>query len=235
MRNLNKIRVESDPRDIVLYTYRTGLTYPASVDWTTKQATIPMDDNDRYGDCVIAMLAHLIGMWTSLTGAEFDPSVADVDAFYFALTGGQDVGTSLLAAFRRWHRKGLSGHRIGAYGVLNTGDVDEAKWAINEFTGIACAFALPISAQTQTVWDVPAGGPVGDGAPGSWGNHGVPIGAYGGLLTCETWGTKVQMTEAFYRTYNIESRAAISADYLLSGVSPAGFDRRRLVIDLMEL
>jgi hypothetical protein len=74
--------------------------------------------------------------------------------------------------------------------------------------------ALPISAQNQDVWAVPPGGSAGEGSPGSWGGHAVPIVAYDSRgLTVITWGATKRMTWQFLDTYCDEAYALLSQDW----------------------
>ena len=100
--------------------------------------------------------------------------------------------------------------------------------------------ALPISAQTQQVWSVPPGGPTGDGKPGSWGGHAVPVMGYDSHgLTVITWGAPKVMTWQFWAAYCDEAYAVLSMDFLKADpnnpndpVSPNGFDLAALQADL---
>ncbi len=84
------------------------------------------------------------------------------------------------------------------------------------------------------MWSVPPGGPVGDGAPGSWGGHCAPIIAYSPhSLTCVTWGGLTRMTWEFFATYCDEGYAVLSQDWLYAEkVAPNGFDLTTLEHDL---
>ena len=99
---------------------------------------------------------------------------------------------------------------------------------------------MPLSAQTQSIWSVPPGGPVGHGAPGSWGGHAVPVVAYDPEgLTVVTWGALKRMTWGFWAAYCDEAYAILSPDYLEQkggkSVVPAGFDLQQLQEDLADL
>jgi hypothetical protein len=100
---------------------------------------------------------------------------------------------------------------------------------------------LPISAQAQVKnhqpWSVPPGGTNGDGKPGSWGGHAVPVVAYDARgLTVVTWGALQTMTWSFWEAYCDEAYAILSADYLDGKQkAPQGFSMQELEADLADL
>jgi len=93
---------------------------------------------------------------------------------------------------------------------------------------------LPISAQDQVKnhqpWSVPPGGTTGDGKPGFWGGHTVPVVAYDARgVTVVTWGALQMMTWSFWEAYCEEAYAIISTDYLTGKkTTPQGFDMQQL-------
>jgi hypothetical protein len=91
--------------------------------------------------------------------------------------------------------------------------------------------------QNHQPWSVPPGGPTGDGKPGSWGGHAVPVVAYDTRgLTVVTWGALQVMTWSFWDTYCDEGYAIISKDYLTKKKdTPEGFNMQQLQADLADL
>ena len=92
------------------------------------------------------------------------------------------------------------------------------------------------------VWSTPGGGPVGDGAPGSWGGHSVPIVGYGvdgeGNAGTEviTWGQVYDMTWGFVDNYVEEAWAVLSADWIEPDkLAPSGFSLSELQADLRDV
>jgi len=123
-----------------------------------------------------------------------------------------------------------------AYDSLEPKNHDHIREAVYLFEGCYIGLALPVSAQTQTVWSVPPGGAQGSGAPGSWGGHAVPVVAYDARsLTVITWGARKQMTWTFWDAYCDESYAALSSDMLKHGKAPTGFDLTALQADLQNI
>ena len=100
------------------------------------------------------------------------------------------------------------------------------------FGGLYIGIALPLTAQTQEVWDWTKS-LTGHAAPGSWGGHAVDVVDYGpNDLTVVTWGAVKLMTWAFWDRYVDEAYCILSPDYLKAGEAPNGFDLATLQEDL---
>jgi hypothetical protein len=117
----------------------------------------------------------------------------------------------------------------------------DAVWI---FGGCYVGLALPKTAQAQTQnhqpWSVTSAGTTGDGAPGSWGGHAVPVMAYDTRsLTVVTWGALQTMTWGFWAAYCDEAYAILSPDFLKQKggqtVAPSGFNLAQLQEDLADL
>ena len=77
----------------------------------------------------------------------------------------------------------------------------------------------------------------GDGKPGSWGGHAIPVVAYDsrGLIVV-TWGALQGMTWSFWEAYCDEAYAILSPDYLDGKQqAPQGFSLEQLEADLEDL
>ena len=132
------------------------------------------------------------------------------------------------------------------------------KQAIANLGGVYIGLDLPLTAQSQTVWNVVDEGPktfwqkflaifthgrFGDPSdPGSWGGHAVFCPDYdsfdvtGETVTCITWGGLMKMTKAFWMKYCSECHALASKAFLNSqGVSPLKVDITGLVQDARAL
>jgi len=73
------------------------------------------------------------------------------------------------------------------------------------------------------------GGPLGRGAPGSWGGHAVNVVAYEPQrLTVITWGAKKRMTWTFWDAYCDEAYGILTKDFIdkAKGAPPQGFELR---------
>ena len=244
---LGKLRPRNDPRTLQLAAYIDTTTLPAPPperDWTTSipSGSWGMMMNDKVGDCTCAAAGHLIQDWTANTGGQVTVPDQDVLAAYEAvsgydpITGRKDDGAVELDVLNYWRRQGIGGHKIQAYAALEPGNLEHVKDAINLFGGCYIGLALPVSAQRQTTWTVPPGGPQGPGSPGSWGGHAVIVAAYNPRrVTCITWGEIKQMTWSFFSAYCEEAYAVLGPEWCKDGKAPSGFDLQGLQNDLNEL
>jgi hypothetical protein len=234
-----------DPRTLRLAKYlRPALLPPApvQVSWATKVASWPMMGNNTIGDCTTAAAGHCIQEWTTDVG---DPVVlpdSTIIAAYAAVsgynpvTGAHDVGATAIGVLNYWRQSGIGGHTIRVYAALTLGDVSHVQSSVFIFGNCYIGLAMPITAQTQATWSVPPGGSVGDGAPGSWGGHAVPVVAYDPSgLTVVTWGALKRMTWGFWQAYCDEAYALLSDDFLSAGETPGGIDLAALQADLTEV
>ena len=245
MMHLGKSEARHDPRTLVLASYISSALppAPAAFGYSHYVSTWPMYGNDQIGDCTIAGAGHLIQCWTAAgKHAEITIAQSDVIAAYEAIGGYNpadpttDEGAVELDVLRYWRTHGIGGHKIGAYMSVSPQSTALVKDAIYLFGGIYIGLELPVSAQTQTVWDVPPGGARGPGKPGSWGGHCVIITDYDARgLTCVTWGATKRITWAFLRAYCSEAYAILSRDFLLAGMAPNGFELAELQRDLVML
>lgn len=224
---------------------------PPAVDWTAKISSWPMMANDTLGDCTCAAAGHMIECWTANLGDAFTPTSAQIIAAYSATSGyvsgdpATDNGAVELDVLNHWRQQGIAGHKIDAYAALDVAAASNrqnhecVKQAIAVFGGAYIGLALPLSAQQQDVWNVPSPWSHlrGQGAPGSWGGHAVPVLAYDADgLTCITWGAKKRMTWDFFAQYCDEAYAPLSPDWLSQqGLDPSGLDFTQLQSDLSAL
>jgi hypothetical protein len=216
---------------------------PASENFEKKVAKWPMMMNDRLGDCTCACAGHMIEEWTKYAGDPFTPSDPAVLKAYEDVGGykpGQedtDNGAVVIDVLNYWRKTGVGKHKILAYAALEPKNHDQVKDAVVLFGNCYLGVALPVSAQRQTVWAVPPGGPVGHGAPGSWGGHAIPVVAYDVRgLTVVTWGALKRMTWEFLDAYCDEAYAVLSEDFLnKKHLTPNDFDLKALKEDLRQL
>ena len=248
---LGKGVARHDPRALLLASYLTPAlpTPPASFDLTTKVGSSwGMMDNDQLGDCTCAAAGHLIMEWTANAQAEMvTPTDQQIVEAYSAITGynpvtgSNDNGAVEVDVLNYWRQSGIAGHLIGAYMALEPSNHSHIMDSVYIFGGCYIGMQLPISAQAQTQnhqpWSVPPGGAIGDGKPGSWGGHAVPVMAYDSRgVTVVTWGALQIMTWSFWEAYCDEAYAILSMDYL-SGqkTTPQGFNLTQLQADLADL
>jgi hypothetical protein len=209
-----------------------------------------MMDNDQIGDCTCAAAGHLIMEWTANASKMVTPTDQDIVTAYSAITGynpvtgANDNGAQELDVLNYWRQQGIAGHKIEAYMALEPANHTHVMDAVWIFGGCYIGLALPKSAQAQTsnkqIWSVPPSGTGGDGKPGSWGGHAVPVVAYDARsLTVVTWGALQTMTWGFWAAYCDEAYAILSPDYLEQKggqtVTPGGFNLQQLQADLADL
>jgi hypothetical protein len=247
---LGKQAARHDPRTLLLASYVTTSlpTPPASFDVSTKVQAWGMMDNDQIGDCTCAAAGHLIMEWTANAKSKMvTPTDKQIVAAYSAITGynpttgANDNGAVEIDVLNFWRQNGIAGHKISAYMALEPSNHNHVMDSVYIFEGCYIGVQLPISAQDQIKnhqpWSVPPGGPTGDGKPGSWGGHAVPVVAYDARgVTVVTWGALQRMTWSFWEAYCEESYAILSTDYM-SGkkTSPQGFKLKDLQADLADL
>jgi hypothetical protein len=247
---LGKQVARHDPRALLMATYVTPAlpTPPTSFDLTTKIKAWGMMDNDDIGDCTCAAAGHLLMEWTENASKKmFTPTDQQIIAAYSAITGynpatgANDNGAVEVDVLNYWRQQGIAGHKITAYVSLEPSNHNHVMDSVYIFGGCYIGLQLPISAQAQVQnhqpWSVPPGGTTGDGKPGSWGGHAVPVMAYDAQgVTVVTWGALQIMTWSFWEAYCDEAYAILSPDYLTGKKkSPQGFDVDQLQADLADL
>jgi hypothetical protein len=243
-----------DPRTLLFATYATAAlpAPPPSLDLTTK-VKVPwgMMDNAQIGDCTCAAAGHLMMECTANAQSKiFTPSDAQIVAAYSAITGynpktgANDNGAQEIDVLNYWRQTGIAGHKIQAYVALepsNHTHIMDDTWI---FGGCYIGLALPKTAQAQTQnhqpWSVTSLRTKGDGAPGSWRGHAVPVVAYDARsFTVVTWGALQTMTWGFWAAYCDEAYAILSPDFLKpkggQPVTPNGFNLAQLQDDLADL
>ena len=231
-----------DPRTLQLKKYLKPEALPAppaSVDWSEKMGPLGAMLNDTLGDCTCAAVGHCIQEWTSDTEAA--PVIlpdSTILSFYEAVsgynptTGANDDGAVVLDVLNYWRQNGVGGDTLNAYAEVEV-DQQMVETATDIFGNTYLGLQMPLSAQGQTTWTVPPGGATGNGAPGSWGGHAVPVVAYDANgVTVISWGARYQATWAFVTTYCDEAYALIDTDWLAQGEAPSGVDLAQLQSDL---
>lgn len=241
-------RLPHDPnRDTLKLTPRllgTVPPNPAVVDWLSKVQSWPMYGNDRYGDCVWAMIGHLIQAWTTYgQGKTVTVDEAALLEGYSDVTGfdprdpSTDQGTVIADALSYWHKTGIAGHKILAYAQVDHTNRQELDSALNLFGGLCLGINFPRSAMDQfnngQIWDVV----VNDG--GIEGGHAVHHGYYQTATVDErvvTWGAVQDMTDRWWAKYVEEAWVVITEEWLsATGLSPEGLDLHGLGEDFAQL
>jgi hypothetical protein len=240
IRKLGKLPPRHDIRTLRLARYTASLPpAPLSTDWSAKLTNLGMMANDALGDCTCAAIGHIIQTWTANNGDQVILSDADIVALYEQACDydpsnpATDQGGVELDVLNYWRKNGVASHGLDGFAAVMTRDPSGMRDAVWLFGAAYVGLALPITAQSQDVWDVPNAPLTGDAAPGSWGGHAVPIIAYDGTgLLCITWGEIKRMTWAFWEAYGDEAYACLSKDWTARSGAPSGFAWDALEADL---
>src|ERR1019366_7098208 len=181
---LGKLAARRDPRTLKMSRYLTPKLAPAPHEFslTAKLSHLGMMVNDRLGDCTIATVGHMIQTWTANVGSQIIIPDADIVTMYEAACGynpadpNTDQGGIELDVLNFWRKNPVDNNPLQAYAYLAPHQTEEIRQSIYYFGGAYLGIQLPLTAQNQQVWTVTS--LTGDGAPGTWGGHAVPIVAY---------------------------------------------------------
>ncbi len=246
-RFLGKKQARKDPRTLQLAKYlEEGIVAPpASRSWTSGITKWGMMLNDTLGDCTIAACGHAVQGVSAANGLEITLPDWIILHYYEAWDGyvlgnpSTDQGGFELDVLNDWRKYGF-GYRksgLGTSGLLgyvdpSVGNETHIKQSINLFGGVYIGLAMPITAQTQIVWDVVAGNNRNT-QPGSWGGHAVwCLGYTSTHITCVSWGQLIDMTWAFWLKYCDEAHTLLLTDWLKNTTAPSGFNLAQLKSDL---
>jgi hypothetical protein len=240
---LGRKAIKTDSRTLALADYLTpGLPPPPpSADWTKGISSWGMMLNDTLGDCTIAGAAHAVQVWTANTGSMVTVPDATLLSYYQSFDGYNpadpktDAGGVELDVLNDWQKNGFAGNTLTVFADPKPAHLNEIRQSIALFGGVYIGLALPMTAQTQDVWDVaPEGG--ANAKPSSWGGHCVFVPKYDQKgFTCITWGQLKTMTIAFFQKYCDEAHTLLSPDWINSKGSPAGFNQNQLLADLKAI
>lgn len=250
---LGKLAPKIDKRTLKFRDYLKApkevvIPYPTpKQDYISKVPSFPLYGNDILGDCVEAASGHMIQMWDAYANPSKPiPTRAQIVSAYSAITGyipgdpSTDNGTVILDALNYWKSNGIAGRKIVGYAALNPGDLIELRQAVELFGCAMIGVQLPVTAQDQEAWTVKS--TTGDGSPGTWGGHCLPVGAYDYTTPDKirneivTWGQTMLMSNNFYKEYSDEAYVVFSEEFMEpSGLSASGFDLAALEADLAAL
>ncbi|SEM64254.1 hypothetical protein SAMN04488505_105274 [Chitinophaga rupis] len=247
---LGKLPARHDLRTLQFEKYIIPSALPPIPEKIAWQDNIPvswgMMQNDSYGDCTCAAAGHMIMNWTGNVNVQTiripgDQQILDAYAAitgFDPVTGLNDNGAVVLDVLKYWRNTGINNDKITAFAGLENQNIQQVKEAVYLFGGCYLGVALPNSAKDQKVWSIPPYGPYGQGAPGSWGGHAIPVVGYDSrYLAVVTWGEIKFMTWGFFQTYCDEAYAVLSIDWINpdNNKSPVGFDMTSLQQDLKDI
>jgi hypothetical protein len=239
---LGKLAARHDPRVPHLFKHMMLAKAAPSADWTKAVKAFSMLANERAGDCTAVGCLNLLRTWYANNGFDYEPTDDDALALYAATSNypKEDCGAVEANVLKHWHDNGIvtpfGTDRI-LYASLNHLDLNELKLSVELFGGCYLGIALPLTAQTQEIWDVVPDAPDEIAAPGTWGGHCVVALAYDhDHVIVATWGKLLKVTPAFLQKYLDESWSVISTNWLAdSGVSPSGLNWAGLEADLSSI
>jgi hypothetical protein len=231
------------------YLMRDLAAPPATCDYTrpAAKALANVYMNDTLGDCVIAGIAHVVGVLTAGAGAApFLYTNEQIVALYSAIGGyvpgdpSTDRGCDEQTALNYWENNGApsGSNRIAGWLAVNGSDPTEYRTALWLFENLYFGLELPdqwinpMPAASGFTWDAA-------GAPDPNNGHCVAGFAYGAHgITIDTWGMTGTLTDkaiAKYCTphahgdvYTVVSQEAINQ---ASQKAPNGFDWSQLIAD----
>lgn len=244
-RKLGRLPADPTKPKLKLGPRLTGVlpTIPATADYMSRVQHWPMYANDRYGDCVFAMIGHYTQAATAYgEGVEEQVTDADVLKGYSDVTGfdpndpSTDQGTIMQEAMSYWRKTGIGGHKIVAFASVDPKNHDEVKAAIAIFGAALIGFYFPSFA-----WDqLDDGNPWTYPAPGDKtieGGHAVHVGKFEeSVFELTTWGAVQAMDSGFWDRYVDEVWVVITEEWLNEhGQSPTGLDLHGLGEDFAQL
>jgi len=242
------------------YIMRAMPAPPPSCDYTAAASSALGEVylNDSLGDCVIAGMAHIVGVLTGNAGmSPYQYSQSDIVALYSAI-GGYDPNAPLVpgpdgpynptdrgcdeqTALNYWQNYGApagSTHKIAGWLAVNPSDPNEYRTALWLFENLYFGFEMPnqwitpFPSASGFVWN-------GAGPPVLKNGHCVAgVGYTVAGVKISTWGMSGLLTDAGIAKYCDQSAGGdlytvVSQDALnqSTGKAPNGFDWSQLVAD----
>ena len=240
---LGRKAIKTDSRTLRMANYLTPSLPPPppAKDWTNGITSWGMMLNDKLGDCTIAGAAHAVQVWSVNTGGEITVPDEAVQNYYQQWDGyvpgddSTDRGGVELDVLNDWQKNGFAGNKLLAFADPKPASLIDIRQSITLFGGVYIGLALPITAQSQDVWDVVKSGGA-KAKPGSWGGHCVFVPKYDQHgFTCITWGELKTMTLAFWKKYCDEAHTLLDQQWITAKGSPAGFAQDQLQADLKAI
>jgi len=240
---LGRKAIKTDTRTLMFRDYLTPAqpAPPPTADWTKGIRSWGMMLNDTLGDCTIAAVGHAVQVWSANNSGVVTVPDPTVESYYEKWDGyvpgnpSTDAGGVELDVLNNWQKQGFAGKALLAFADPKPASLLEIHQSIALFGGVYIGLALPLTAQTQDVWDVvPNGG--AKARKGSWGGHCVFVPKYDqNGFTCITWGQLKTMTLAFWKKYCDEAHTLLGQDWLAAKGAPSGFNEAQLQADLKAI
>ena len=195
--------------------------------------------NNVLGDCTAVAKANLLTLWAAANGITLHITDAEVKAFYSGSTGYVDGDEStdqggvmdIVAAF--FKSVGLAGFKADDFVVVDPRNRDHVKHAVHRYGGCDMGLSLPVTAQSQTIWDLDVSRGA-DAEPGSWGGHDTMIVDYNETGPIyRTWAENIQATWIWHDAYADEGIAYFSKLWAPDGgVAPCGIPSSELAAEI---
>ena len=226
---------------------------PASVSYVSRAAGVlgQVYLNDQLGDCVIACMAHLVGLFTGNAGAnavQFSP--AQITALYSAIGGyvpgddSTDNGCDEQTALAYWQSSGApaGANQIAAWVAIDGTKPEQYRQAMWLFENLVFGVELP------DAWISPF-----PSAPGFvWGINGPPnpdnghcfcgVGYNSAGVQIDTWGIIGTITDAAIKQYAAlpgggEMYAVLTPEIIARATAkaPSGYNWSQLQADFAAL
>lgn len=217
-----------------LTVYATGKLPSPPAEVAAPQAEYPMDGNDRYGDCTMAGVAHLIAAWNAkLQQHDHVPDAEEIVAEYLELGHDKDEGLVETKVLSTWHRKGLFGEKIAGFAPVNPKDILAIHQAIAFYGGCYLGIACPQSAQEQFGDDEPW--TYVESSPIEGGHCIVAVGYNERGIECATWGGIALVTYPFLVHYLEEAWVVLSNELVEAKGDNLGISLKTLQEDLEKV
>jgi hypothetical protein len=211
----------------------------------------PMYGNDQWGDCVWAMIGHMIQSWSAYAGTEVSVPKASLLKGYSDVTGFDpnagppgnnptDQGTNIQDALAYWKFTGIKDstgtyHKIAGYAAFgDCHNIVLTKQVVSTFGSVALGVNFPVSGMDQfnagEPWTYVPGSPIDGG-------HAYPrVKVSGGGLdvyTDITWAKAQRESLRFNLNYTEEAWAVVSQDWIdANGVDITGLNLTQLLADM---
>lgn len=157
---------------------------PDVIDYGSRVKDFPMYGNDQYGDCVWAMIGHMIQSVSTYAGTGHRPTEQALLKAYSDVTGfdpddpSTDQGTVIQDALDYWRQTGIEmpvdeahpepwRHKILGFAQVDPGNARESDYGLDLFGALAVGINVPASAMDQfnsgKPWDYVPGSPIEGG------------------------------------------------------------------------
>lgn len=213
--------------------YLTAALAPAPEAWPVPQVALPMDGNDKYGDCTIAGIAHLIAAWNTVFKRALKvPTLKQIISTYLKLSP-HDTGCVEANVLQTMFTTGLFGEKIDGYAPIKNpslpSGIELIKQAIVNYGAVYLGILCPESAELQfenhEAW-------TNKGEKTADGHCVVGLGFTKQGLLCSTWGGIALLTWGFLEPYLQEAWVILPQQLVEAKKNTLGIDLATLQADL---